>query len=127
MSWMNLDLEAAKTASDIAEKARNSNVKKNDAEKLNQNAASVLSHQGISAFFLYLQSLSHKNDLAKEISKQSEALLKTADYNRATFGSDLHQLIEGKQLLDQMLIYLRYHIKTLPDPKPLPPPPEKKK
>ena len=119
MSWINLDLKAAETASAIAENARG-RVKKNEAEKLNQNAASVLSHQGISAFFLYLQS--QKQPWAAEVSNQSKALLKAAllEYDTPAFGKDLRNLIEGKQLLDQMLIYLRYHIKTLPEPVPSP-------
>lgn len=122
MNWMNLDLKAAETAAALAKKA--TGLTKSEAEKINQQAASVLAHQGLSAFFLHLKV--NKKPWAREIASQSYELLRTAwpevlDPSKgspldeiAPFGQELGRLIEGKQLVDQMLIYLRYHTKTLP-------------
>ena len=56
MSWENLDLSCARTAEKIAAKARDLSLSKQQAEGLVTDAASVLSHQGPGAFFLYLKS-----------------------------------------------------------------------
>ena len=135
MNWMNLDLKAAEAASALAKEGEKLGLKKNEAEKANQQAASVLAHQGLSALFLHLKAegprppkASKTRDWAEAIAKGSYGLLReawpeleekaaTAD-GRLTqagkLGLDLPRLIEAKQLLGQMLIYLRYHTKTFP-------------
>ena len=127
MSWMNLDLKAAETASDLAKSAEGSGLKKNDVEKIVQSAGSVLAHQGLSAYFLHLKAT--KKPWARSVESHTYELLRTAWpevlgvskgnplEDSAKFGDELHRLIEGKQLVDQMLIYLRYHAKTLPEKK----------
>ena len=126
MSWMNLDLKAAETASALAKIAENSVLKKNDVEKIVQTAGSVLAHQGLSAYFLHLKAT--KKPWARDVESHTYELLRTAWpevlavvpkgnplEDSAKFGDELHRLIEGKQLVEQMLIYLRYHAKTLPE------------
>ena len=54
MPWQNLDLSCARTAENIAAEAHKLKLTKQQAEGVVTNAASVLSHQGPGAFFLYL-------------------------------------------------------------------------
>jgi hypothetical protein len=55
MAWENLDLRCAEAANAMASKARGlKKLTKQNAEGLVTNSSSVLSHQGPTAFFLYL-------------------------------------------------------------------------
>ena len=76
MNWMNLDLKAAETASALAKEGEKLGLKKNEAEKINQQAASVLAHQGLSAFFLHLKAEGprphKKNKKGEEIREPSK-------------------------------------------------------
>lgn len=154
MAWMNLDLEAAKVAEELAQGARRA-LDKAKAEKLVRQASSVLAHQGLSAYFLHLKAEGPKPQNARnpkpsrpderwaeEMARQSYGLLRrgwgenplesiawepaesldhgkilrqadTRLANVGRFSEDLPRLMGGKQLVEQMLVYLRYHTKTL--------------
>lgn len=90
----------------------------------------VLQEDGVYAFFLYQESRKSEKDGANKLKNQAAALLKAipirpfdtiADPLEAVRGNkqtqgladDLDSLLLAKQLLEQTLIYARYHTKAL--------------
>ncbi|NMC09668.1 MAG: hypothetical protein GYA39_01615 [Methanothrix sp.] len=86
----------------------------------------VLQEDGVYAFFLYQESRgSREKEGAEKIKNCAKELLKKADITgfqngndvlqavRDHLANDLDQLLLAKRLLEQALIYARYHAKAL--------------
>jgi hypothetical protein len=114
----NLDLECADLGRSLAAIAdENHKVKPKELEKLLTDALSVLEEQGLYAFFLFLK-VREKDDgtisekcaafLRKQVllgeGKLFPALSKLAD--------NLDNLLFARELLRQVLVYARYHVKA---------------
>lgn len=85
----------------------------------------VLQEDGVYAFFLYQVSRKSEKEGAQKLKAQAAALLKQCGMKgfqnsadpleavRNELANDLDQLLLAKRLLEQALIYARYHAKAL--------------
>ncbi len=126
MSTVNLDQLCAKYGWEIADKVHQA-IGKN-AENHITKSLGVLQGDGLYAFFLYQASRGQREKPgADRLTEQAVAFLKEAGIQafqnvrdplaavRDHLAGDLDQLLLAKRLLEQALIYARYHAKTLGD------------
>ena len=130
MSGQNLDRLCAKYGWKISDQLRPALGK--GAENLITNSLGVLQEDGVYAFFLYLASRGSEKAGAEKLREQTHNLLKeagilpfdtTKDSLEAVRGNkekqvrgmadDLDSLLLAKRLLEQTLIYARYHAKAI--------------
>jgi hypothetical protein len=124
MSTVNLDQLCAKYGWEIADQVHKA-INKN-AENHITKSLGVLQEDGVYAFFLYQASRgSREQPGAKKLTEQAHAFLKEAGITafqnaseplqavRDHLAGDLDQLLLAKRLLEQALIYARYHAKAL--------------
>jgi hypothetical protein len=124
MSKQNLDQICAKYGYCIAKKVYEAIGKQ--AENHITKSLSVLREDGVYAFFLYQASRGQREKPgADKLRDQARDLLKEAGIKgfenagdplaavRDQLAGDLDQLLLAKRLLEQALIYARYHIKAL--------------
>lgn len=124
MSGINLDQLCAQYGWKIAGQVHQAINKQ--AENHITKSLGVLQEDGVYAFFLYQASRgSREKPGADKLSEQASALLKEAGIQafantsdplaavRNHLASDLDQLLLAKRLLEQALIYARYHAKAL--------------
>ena len=125
MSERNLDRLCAEYGYQIADKVRKA-IGKN-AENHITKSLGVLQEDGVYAFFLYQESRKSEKAGAEKLKEQATALLKEAKIKpfdtitnpleavRAKNGlaNNLDELLLAKRLLEQSLIYARYHAKAL--------------
>jgi len=142
----NLDQLCAQFGYDMAKEVNEAFEKATDAENLITKSLGVLQENGVYAFFLYLASqIKEKKDdreekkskAARALANQAASLLKHEwlnliqvddgedGYKKAMeeirgkdgLASKLDQLLLAKRLLEQALIYARYHAKALEESK----------
>lgn len=124
MSKMNLDQLCAQYGWQIADKV--SQVIGKQAENHITKSLGVLQEDGVYAFFLYQASRgSREKPGADALTAQASAFLKEAGIQafqnaadplqavREHLAGELDQLLLAKRLLEQALIYARYHAKAL--------------
>jgi len=124
MSVPNLDLLCARYGCDMAKQVYEA--LKKGAENHITKSLGVLQEDGVYAFFLYQASRGEREEAgAKKLAQSAEALLAKAAVGPARFGAgdplaatldladNLDQLLLAKRLLEQALIYARYHAKAL--------------
>ncbi|MBC7260293.1 MAG: hypothetical protein H5T65_13750 [Chloroflexi bacterium] len=124
MSTQNLDQLCAKFGWNIADEVHQA-IGKN-AENHITKSLGVLQEDGVYAFFLYQASRGQREKPgAGKLRDQARELLKEAGIKgfehageplaavREYLASDLDQLLLAKRLLEQALIYARYHAKAL--------------
>ncbi len=124
MSTINLDQLCAKFGWQIASEVRQA-IGKN-AENHITKSLGVLQGDGVYAFFLYQASRGQREKPgADRLTEQTVAFLKEAGIPafqnandplkavREHLSNDLDQLLLAKHLLEQALIYARYHAKAL--------------
>ncbi len=124
MSGVNLDQLCAQYGWEIANQVHQAIGKQ--AENHITKSLGVLQEDGVYAFFLYQVSRgSREKPGADRLMEQASALLKEADITafqnasdplaavRGELAGDLDQLLLAKRLLEQALIYARYHAKAL--------------
>jgi len=125
MSERNLDRLCAEYGYQIANEVRQA-IGKN-AENHITRSLGVLQEDGVYAFFLYQASRKTEKPGADRLNEQATALLKEAKIEpfdtiadpleavRAKNGlaNNLDELLLAKRLLEQALIYARYHAKAL--------------
>jgi len=124
MSGTNVDQLCARYGWQIAEQVHEA-IGKN-AENHVTKSLGILQEDGIYAFFLYQVSRgSREKPGAEKLKEQAASLLKEAGIKafqsaddplktvREQLASDLDQLLLAKRLLEQALIYARYHAKAL--------------
>lgn len=128
MSWENLDRVCARYGWQIAEQVRQK--LGNGTENHVTRSLGVLQEDGVYAFFLYQDSRKSENEGPKRLEDQARELLQVAqiepftqvtDPLEAVRGSDkvkgladdLSGLLLAKRLLQQALIYARYHAKAM--------------
>jgi ubiquinone biosynthesis protein UbiJ len=124
MSGTNLDQLCAKYGWQIADEVRQA-IGKN-AENHITKSLGVLQEDGVYAFFLYQASRgSREKPGADKLTEQASAFLREAGIAafqnntdslqavRDHLAGDLDQLLLAKRLLEQALIYARYHAKAL--------------
>ncbi len=106
--------------------APNGSLPKGDRAKLENTitkSLGVLQENGVYAFFLFL-AYRHGEKGAPEVKSQALNLLRHAEVNLLSLGNDAFQavrqltnnldnLLLARQLLEQTLIYARYHAKAL--------------
>jgi len=131
MKWDNLDLKCAERARGINERWKDHAAARAEAEKLATNAVAVLAENGPYALFLFLAARAVKSkELCQPLEKEGFGLLtevlSPGSSQRearpeivfpalADWSADIHRLLLMKRLLAQMLSYLRYHAKALPE------------
>jgi len=127
MSGQNLDPLCAKHGWKISDEMPGKG-----AESLITNSLGVLQEDGVYAFFLYLASRSSEKAGADKLREQAHDLLKEAgihpfdktkdsleavrgnrEKNVRGIADDLDNLLLAKCLLEQTLIYARYHAKAI--------------
>jgi len=127
MTTQNLDRLCAQYGYQIADDVQKAIGK--GAENHITKSLGVLQENGIYAFFLYQASRSSEKDGAEKLREQAHKLLKAAGIKPFDTVSDsleavrtqggladkLDDLLLAKQLLEQALIYARYHAKVLGD------------
>lgn len=119
-----LDLKCARYGSAIA--AALAGVEKDAREKVLNNALDVLLEGGVYAMFLYLNA-EKKTEAAASIRSKAYNLLRDQDlwpalfsepYSldkiRTSFANNLDKLLLAKELLENTLVYARYHVQALP-------------
>jgi len=124
MNTMNLDQLCAKYGCEIAKQVHKAIQKQ--AENHITKSLCVLQEDGVYAFFLYQASRgSREKPGAEKLTEQASALLKVAAIQafqnagdplgavREHLADDLDQLLLAKRLMEQALIYARYHAKAL--------------
>ncbi|MCX7682948.1 MAG: hypothetical protein N2508_13450 [Anaerolineae bacterium] len=124
MSRVNLDQLCAKYGWQIADEVHRAIGRQ--AENHITKSLGVLQEDGVYAFFLYQASRgSREKPGADKLTTQAAAFLKEAGIQafqngtdplkavRERLASDLDQLLLAKHLLEQALIYARYHTKAL--------------
>ncbi|MDM7913339.1 MAG: hypothetical protein QUS09_09605 [Methanotrichaceae archaeon] len=124
MSRVNLDQLCAKYGWQIAYEVHN--VIGKQSENHITKSLGVLQEDGVYAFFLYQESRgSREKEGAEKIKNCAKELLKEANITgfqnsndplqavRDHLANDLDQLLLAKRLLEQALIYARYHAKAL--------------
>ena len=143
MGEVNLDQLCAQFGYQIADAVNEKFHKQADTENLITKSLGILQEDGVYAFFLYLASQIKPNDQGKNRSGAARALANQAadllkhDWLELIQVSDsedrykeamntmrtengltgnLGQLLFAKRLLEQALIYARYHAKALGDP-----------
>lgn len=111
----NLDLQCAEAGKRIAECS-------GLEERLLNQGLAVLEEQGVYAFFLYLKA--QGKDAGRRVSETCWDFLRNTPSGRALLegddkwetlkklGSDLDALLFARELLRQVLVYARYHIKA---------------
>lgn len=132
---MNLDQRCAHFGYEMCRQvgeafSKDGKVDKAKTDNLITKSLGVLQEDGVYAFFLYLASRGSEKTGAKKLSVQAQALLKAIGIrpfdtifdplaavrgNEQTKGlaDDLDNLLLAKRLLEQTLIYARYHAKAL--------------
>jgi len=123
----NIDYLCAKYGHLIITKAEiKDNKAKNEADSYLSKALGVLQEQGIYAFYLFLEYRKDKKAM-KEVREQTQELLykelkllnETESKTNNPFekakkiSQDLDKLLFARQVLEQTLIYARYHVKAL--------------
>jgi trans-2-enoyl-CoA reductase len=130
MSSQNLDQLCAQFGYRIAEQTKQAFGKASDSENHITKSLGVLQEDGVYAFFLYQKS--RKKDGANKCIEQAHELLKQARIrpfdsqtdsllavrgdkakNLEGLAEHLDELLLAKRLLEQALIYARYHAKAL--------------
>jgi protein subunit release factor B len=125
MNGQNLDLLCARYGFQIAEEVHSQ--LKNQAENHITKSLGVLQENGLYAFFLYQDSRKRKKEeqAAEELKKKAVELLRSVPFEpfqaekdpleviRDGLASRLDDLLLAKRLLEQALIYARYHAKAL--------------
>ena len=124
MSGQNLDQLCAKFGWQIAKEVHEA-IGKNTENHITKSLG-VLQEDGIYAFFLYQASRGQREKAgAEKLRDQARELLKQAGINgfantsdplaavRDQLAGNLDQLLLAKRLLEQALIYARYHAKAL--------------
>lgn len=111
----NLDAQCAHYGFNLAEKVKD--------DTLITKTLGVLQEQGVYAVFLYLTSKEKKENAAKHLwrfLKDDSVGLLTGDWDPNKWPENLHQLLNNiddlffaRSLMEQMLIYARYHAKSL--------------
>ena len=110
----------------ITEAEIKDNKAKNEADSYLSKALGVLQEQGIYAFYLFLEYRKDKKAM-KEVKDQTQELLykelkllnETESKTNNPFekakkiSQDLDKLLFARQVLEQTLIYARYHVKAL--------------
>jgi hypothetical protein len=127
MSMENLDQLCARYGWQIADLVHRAIGKQ--AENHITKSLGVLQEDGVYAFFLYQASRGQREKPgAEELSRQAKEFLKKAEIEafkdatdplqavRDRLAGNLDQLLLAKRLLEQALIYARYHAKALGDP-----------
>ena len=121
--WVNLDQLCAKYGYDMCQAVNTQFKDKSKTENLITKSLGVLQEDGVYAFFLYQVSRGKR-----ELKEQAAKLLKAAKIKafqspndplkavRDELANDLDQLLLAKRLLEQTLIYARYHAKALEGP-----------
>lgn len=134
MSKLNLDQQCARFGHDMCQAVSGvyqGKEKKTKTENLITKSLGVLQEDGVYAFFLYQRSRS-KSEIegARKLEAQAVALLKAVpikpfdtvtdplqavrgDKTTKGLADDLDNLLLAKRLLEQTLIYARYHAKAL--------------
>jgi len=125
MNSTNLDQLCARYGWEIAQQVHNE-IKKKNAENHITKSLGVLQEDGVYAFFLYQASRGEREKAgADKLTAQAKAFLKEAGIAafqnandplaavRDRLANDLDQLLLAKRLLEQALIYARYHAKAL--------------
>lgn len=140
MSAQNLDRLCAQFGYEMCQKAgekfkgKDGKPDKAKTENLIAKSLGVLQEDGVYAFFLYLASRGSEKDGADELGKQAADLLSddkvkllAGDIHKTPqavleairrkdgLADDLDNLLLAKRLLEQALIYARYHAKALPE------------
>mgnify|MGYP005841097321 CR=1 FL=1 len=123
MSVPNLDLLCARYGCDMAKQVYEA--LKKGAENHITKSLGVLQENGVYAFFLYQASRGEREEAgAKKLARSADALLAEAAVDAGRFGvgdpltatldlaANLDQLLLAKRLLEQALIYARYHVKA---------------
>lgn len=136
MSSRNLDRICARFGFQIARQVNAAFGKPSDTENLITKSLGVLQESGVYAFFLYLASQVREGSDERKASKavrtladgaagllvhDPPALLKSGDLKRAMeeirqpngLADNLDNLLLAKRLLEQAMIYARYHAKVL--------------
>lgn len=124
MSTVNLDQLCAKYGWEMAEQVHDA-IKK-QAENHITKSLGVLQEDGVYAFFLYQASRgSREKSGADKLKEQAKDFLRDAGIQafqnttdplaavREHLSGDLDQLLLAKRLLEQALIYARYHAKAM--------------
>lgn len=127
MNRNNLDQLCAQYGFHIAEETKRAYGKAADAENHITKSLGVLQEDGVYAFFLFQKS--RKKDGANRLSEQAHQLLAEQfvafKHNQdsllvvrggngtAGLAENLDELLLAKRLLEQALIYARYHAKSL--------------
>lgn len=124
MSGVNLDQLCAKYGWQIADEVHRAIGKQTETHITK--SLGILQEDGVYAFFLYQASRgSREKPGAEKITEQAAVFLKEAGIQafqngtdplkavRERLASDLDQLLLAKRLLEQALIYARYHAKAL--------------
>ena len=127
MNWVNLDLECSLAANQAATGT------KQVVEKLATDAAAVLAENGLYAMFLYLwtRKPTEVQAVAKSVQREAVKLLRAhaglapggdpeRDWKQVMSGvadlsKDLGGLLLARKLMMQLLTYLRYEAKRLPE------------
>lgn len=136
----NLDRLCAQFGYDMAQEVNKAFSKPTDTENLITKALGILQEDGVYAFFLYLASQIKSKDASNKRSQAARALANQATdflshdwleliqvsggedaYKNAMgairaeqgLAANLDQLLLAKRLLEQALIYARYHAKAL--------------
>ncbi len=124
----NLDRLCAQAGYDMAEGVHQALGKQ--AENHITKSLGVLQEDGVYAYFLYQASRKREKAGATKLTEQAHALLKRAhisSFDRESdvltavrggsggrgLADDLDQLLLAKRLLEQALIYARYHVKAM--------------
>lgn len=130
MNGQNLDQLCAQFGYQIADETRRAFGKAADAENHITKSLGVLQEDGVYAFFLYQQSRGEREKKgAKALQEQAHALLAEqfavfkseqnslvavrGDKKIRGLAENLDELLLAKRLLEQALIYARYHAKAL--------------
>ncbi len=128
MSQQNLDQLCAQCGYLITTEIYKALRKASDTENHITKSLGVLQEDGVYAFFLYQASRKEKG--GDELTKQAHALFRAAgikpfdtvkdallavrgDKQQKGLADNLDELLLAKQLLEQALIYARYHAKAL--------------
>lgn len=131
MTTLNLDRLCAQYGYEIARQVHEQ--LKKTAETHITKSLGVLQEDGVYAFFLYQASRSSEKAGAEKLREQAHALLKAAgikpfdamtdslkavrgDAKTPGLADNLDDLLLAKRLLEQALIYARYHAKAVVNP-----------
>lgn len=123
---VNLDQLCAKYGYETCQTVNAQFADKSKTENLITKSLGVLQEDGLYAFFLFLASRGEREkNGADKLNEQAISLFKAAEIKgfqnpgdplaavRGELANDLDQLLLAKRLLEQTLIYSRYHTKAL--------------